>query len=41
MEMLAHVKQTAITSKKLMGDLQHLKSKIYSIEKDYRHIHDH
>ena len=40
-QILAQVKQTAVRSKRLVEDLQHLKSKVYSIEKDFRHMHDH
>lgn len=41
MQILTHVKKTASRSKKLIGDLQNLKAKIYSLENDVRHEHDH
>ena len=41
LEMLTHVKETAVTSKKVMDDLQKLKAKLYTIEKDFRNVHDH
>jgi len=40
LQILTQVKKTASRSKKLMGDLQHLKGKIYSLENDVRHVHD-
>lgn len=36
---LGEVKKTASRSKKVMGELQHLKGKIYSLENDLSHIH--
>lgn len=41
MQILNYVKKTSENSKKLMGDLQNLKAKIYSLENDARHIHEH
>lgn len=40
-DMLSYVKKTAVASNKIMTDLQQLKGKIYSIEKDFRTVHDH
>ena len=40
MQILTHVRQTAKNSKKLVGDLQNLKAKVYSLENDARHVHD-
>jgi conjugal transfer/entry exclusion protein len=37
-QILSQVKKTAARSKKLTDDLQNLKSKMYSIEKDMRNI---
>ena len=37
---LSEVKKTASRSQKLMGDLQHLKAKIYSLESDLHHVHN-
>lgn len=39
--MLNYVKRTSENSRELIGDLQSLKAKIYSLENDVRHIHDH
>lgn len=41
MQILKYVKKTSENSKRLMGDLQNLKAKIYSLENDARHIHEH
>ena len=41
MQILGQVKKTAARSKKLIGDLQGLKGRIYSLESDVRHVHDH
>lgn len=38
MEILRDVKKTAGRSKKLVGELQHLKAGIYSLENDLRHL---
>lgn len=40
MQILSQVRKTATRSKQLMGDLQNLKAKIYSLENDVRHVHD-
>ena len=40
MQMLEYVKKTSENSKKLMGNLQTLKAKIYSLENDVRHVHE-
>jgi hypothetical protein len=40
MQILEYVKKTSENSKKLMGDLQNLKAKIYSLENDARHVHE-
>ena len=40
MEILSQVKKTATRSQKLLEDLQHLKSKLYSLEHDVRHVHE-
>lgn len=37
-DVLQHVKQTAVRSKEMQGELNHLKSKIYSLENDVRHL---
>ena len=39
-EVLRAVRRTASNSKKLVGDLQTLKARIYSLENDTRHVHD-
>eukprot|EP00731_Ephydatia_muelleri_P001126 Em0001g1126a len=39
-QILQQVKKTATNSKKLLGDLQQLKAKMYSLENDARHVHD-
>lgn len=39
-EVLRAVRRTAANSKKLVGDLQTLKARIYSLENDTRHVHD-
>lgn len=41
MEILEHVRKTAKSSKKIVGDLQTLKAKMYSMENSFRHVHDH
>ena len=41
MEILEHVKKTAVSSKKIVSGLQSLKAKVYSLENSYRHVHDH
>ncbi len=41
MQILSYVKKTSHNSKKLIGDLQNLKAKIYSLENDVRYVHDH
>lgn len=38
-DLLAQVRETALTSNKIMGDLRQLKGKMYSIEKDFRNMH--
>ncbi|BFZ10487.1 hypothetical protein BsWGS_13526 [Bradybaena similaris] len=38
MQVLANVRRTAGRSKKLVGELKHLKTKIYSLENDLRHL---
>lgn len=38
MEILKDVRKTAGQSKKVMGELQHLKASIYSLENDLRHL---
>lgn len=40
-QILTYVKSTSKNAKKLIGDLQNLKAKVYSLENDVRHIHDH
>ncbi len=40
-EILSYVKSTSKNAKKLIGDLQNLKAKVYSLENNVRHIHDH
>lgn len=40
MQILSHVRKTASNSKKLVGDLQNLKAKLYSLENDARHVHN-
>ena len=40
MQILTQVKKTASNSKKLVGDLQNLKAKLYSLENDARHVHN-
>lgn len=40
MQILSHVKKTAFNSKKLVGDLQTLKARLYSLENDVRHVHN-
>ena len=40
MQILSQVKKTASNSKKLVGDLQNLKAKLYSLENDARHVHN-
>ena len=40
-DVLKHVHTTAVTSNKLMNELQQMKSKLYSLENNYRHVHDH
>ena len=37
-QILSQVKKTAAKSKKLMDNLQNMKSKMYSMEKDMRNI---
>lgn len=37
MEILSEVKKSASRSKKLMGELQNIKFKVYSLENDARH----
>ena len=39
-EVLRAVRRTASNSKKLVGDLQTLKARVYSLENDTRHVHD-
>ena len=39
-QILSQVKKTASNSKKLVGDLQNLKAKLYSLENDARHVHN-
>ena len=39
MQILRQVKKTASNSKRLVGDLQTLKAKLYSLEYDTRHVH--
>ena len=38
-QMLYDVKVAAKNSKKAFGEVQHLKSKIYQLEQDIRHVH--
>ena len=38
-DVLAQVKETALNSNRIMGDLRQLKGKIYTIEKDFRNMH--
>ena len=40
LQILNYVKSTSKNAKKLMGDLQSLKAKVYSLENDVRHVHD-
>ena len=40
LQILSQVKRTALNSKKLVGDLQNLKAKLYSLENDARHVHN-
>ena len=40
LQILSQVKKTASNSKKLVGDLQNLKAKLYSLENDARHVHN-
>ncbi len=37
-DVLQHVKETAVRSKEMQGELNHLKSKIYNLENDVRHL---
>ena len=39
-QILNEVKKTATRSKKLRGDLQHLKAKIYSLDNNVKHVHN-
>lgn len=39
-QILSQVKKTATRSKRLLGDLQNLKAKMYSLENDVRHVHN-
>ena len=41
MQILSHVKNTASRSRKLMDELQNIKSKVYSLENSARHVHLH
>ena len=38
MQILRNVRRTAGRSKKLMGDLKNIKSKVYGLENDLRHL---
>ena len=40
LQILSQVKKTASNSKKLVGELQTLKAKLYSLENDARHVHN-
>ena len=40
LQILSQVKRNALNSKKLVGDLQNLKAKLYSLENDARHVHN-
>lgn len=40
MDMLKDVHHTAARSKKLVSELQHLKTAIHAMEHDTRHMHD-
>ncbi|CAF3405310.1 unnamed protein product [Rotaria sp. Silwood1] len=37
-DVLQHVKETAVRSKEMQGELNHLKAKIYNLENDVRHL---
>ena len=39
-EILSAVKKTTANTRKLLGDLQHLKTKVYGMEKKVLHVHD-
>jgi coiled-coil domain-containing protein 77 len=39
-EILSAVKRTTANTRKLLGDLQHLKTKVYGMEKKVLHVHD-
>jgi coiled-coil domain-containing protein 77 len=41
LDIMAYVKKTAATSNKIMGNLQNMKGKLYTIEKDFRNVHNH
>ena len=38
--MLQQVKRSAARSKAVMGELQHLKSKVFELENSVLHVHD-
>lgn len=40
-QILSQVKKSAVKSKKLMDNLQNMKSKMYSLEEDMRNICNH
>ena len=40
MQILNEVKKTASRSKKLIGQVQNIKSKVYSLENDIRHVNN-
>lgn len=39
-EILSAVKKTTSNSRRLLSDLQHLKTRVYGMEKQVLHVHD-